>query len=217
MKNAILAVYCCTALAVHALERPLILKQFMDNNETSSHVTVVKNLTAEEKAFFWKNTVLSTNGVLLRTNFLDMQLTLNEQMYIDSNKSVNKSSELLKHISKKYDLNTIIGELQESENWINYFLQAPTGIAVLSIEDLVANDAKITLIADFFNTKVCNYDATLVLINGDKSLAKRVWVLGWTAGNIKFSLELPDEIQTSGSTKLTKTKVLNFAHKIICP
>ena len=62
------------AMNACATERPQVLKQFMDNNETTDYVTVVKNLTTEEKAFFWKNTKIDEDGILLRTNPLDKDL-----------------------------------------------------------------------------------------------------------------------------------------------
>lgn len=212
-------VLCMFFIAIQACatERPQVLKQFMDNNETVNHVTVVKKLTTEEKAFFWRNTKIDADGILIRTNPLDKDLTSTERMFANSTKAVNKSSKVFKYITKTFDTNTIIGEFIESENHINYFIKVPNGMAMLTIQDLAAEGYKVTVIADFLNVKIRDSGASLILLNGDKSSSKRIWVLSWHQNNIQFALELPDEIQANGKTKLTKDDVIEFAKKITRP
>lgn len=200
-----------------ATERPQVLKQFMDNNETANHVTVVKNLTAEEKTFFWRNTKIDADGILIRTNPLDKDLTSTERMFGNSKKQISKSSKVFKHIAKTFDISTIVGEFRESEYHINYFVKVPTGMAKLTILDLAAEGYKVTVVADFLNVKFRDANASLILLNGDKSSSKRIWILSWHKNNIQYDLELPDEIQSSGKTKLTKEDVIEFAKKITQP
>ena len=202
---------------VCATERPPVLKNFIDSNETDNRVTVVKNLSAEEKAFFWKNTKINDNGVILKNNPLDAQLTSIDRMFINSNKKINKSSKIFKYISKTFDSNNIISELPDSENRITYFIKMPSGIAMLTIHDLAADDYKVTVIADFMNVKINGNDATIVLINGEEKSNKRRWVLGWFVKDIAYDLQIPDEILANGKTKLTKDDVLEFAKKITRP
>jgi hypothetical protein len=205
------------AMNACATERPQVLKQFMDNNETAGYVTVVKNLTTEEKAFFWKNTKTDEDGILIRTNPLDKDLTSTERMFGNSKKTVDKSSKVFKHIAKTFDMATIVGEFRESEYHRNYFIKVPAGTAKLTILDLAAEDYKVTVIADFLNTKIRDSKASLILLNGDKLSSKRIWVLSWHKNNIQYDFELPDEIQLNGKTKLTKDDVINFATKITNP
>lgn len=200
-----------------ATERPPVLKQFMNNNETGNHVTIVKNLTAEEKAFFWKNTKLDAEGILVKSNPLDRDLTSIDRMLANSTKKVQKSSKLFRHISKNFDVNNIVGELLESEHHINYFIKVSTGIAVINILDLEAEGYKVTIVADFLNAKVRESDATLVLINAVEKSKKRQWTVSWVINNIEYKLSIPDEIQADGKTKLTKNDVIEFATKITPP
>ena len=112
---------------------------------------------------------------------------------------------------------TIVAEFRESEYHRNYFIKAPTGMAKLTILDLAAADYKVTIVADFLNTKIRDSKASLILLHGDKLSSKRIWVLSWYKNNIQYDFEIPDEIQTNGKTKLTKDDVINFATKITNP
>lgn len=204
-------------LNAHSAERPLILKKLIDNNESENHSTVVKILTDDEKKFFWQDTELDSNGTLLVTSKFNKKLDLIDRMQAESTKTVQRSKILFNQLSKKIDTKEFISELRESENRTTYFMSVPTGIAMITISDFVADGAKITIIADFLNVKVHDYPATLTLVKGDALLAKRVWKLSWINKNIQFELQIPDEVQTSGALKMTKADVINFATKITNP
>jgi hypothetical protein len=198
----------------YSTERPLILKKLMEKNEPENNTITIKVLTEDEKIFFWKDTKLDSDGTLLVASKFNKKLDLIDRMYANSTKAIQRSTILFNQLSKKIDLVEFVGELQESENRINYFISVPTGIAMITISDFVADGAKITLISDFLNVKVNEHPATLTIVMGDALLAKRVWKLTWINKNIQYELQIPDEIQTNGVLKLTKADIISFATKI---
>jgi hypothetical protein len=186
----------------------------MEKNEPENNTITIKVLTEDEKIFFWKDTKLDSDGTLLVASKFNKKLDLIDRMYANSTKAIQRSTILFNQLSKKIDLVEFVGELQESENRINYFISVPTGIAMITISDFVADGAKITLISDFLNVKVNEHPATLTIVMGDALLAKRVWKLTWINKNIQYELQIPDEIQTNGVLKLTKADIISFATKI---
>ena len=180
-------------------------------------VLVIKNLTAAEKAHYWNDRVLDSNGVIILNRAMDGSLTIIDRMFADSIKK-NISAQASDQLSKKVNVNTtVISELKEQIQRTNYFITSPTGLTMLTVWDILADGGQITMPRDSLNVKVRDSDAGLILMKGGESSKKRQWNLYWVEKNIYFELQIPDEVQANGSTQLTKEDILNFATKITNP
>jgi hypothetical protein len=180
-------------------------------------VLIIKNLTMAEKAHYWNDRVLDSNGVITLTRAMDGSLTLIDLMFADSTKK-NVFNQASNQLSKKVNANTtVISELKEQIHRTNYFIKGPTGVAMLTVWDVRADGGQITMPRDSLNVKVRDVDASLLFIKSGGASKKRQWDLSWVEKNINFELQIPDELQPSGVTKLTKMDVLDFAKKITTP
>lgn len=180
-------------------------------------VLVIKNLTAAEKVHYWNDRVLDSNGVITLTKAMDGSISLIDRMFADSTKK-NISTQAPNQLFRKINANiTVISELKEQISRTNYFIQSPTGVAMLTVWDIKADGGQVTVANDSLNVKIRDSDASLLFLKAGEGSKKRQWNLNWVEKNIYFELQIPDEIQPSGVTKLTKIDVLDFAKKITTP
>lgn len=194
-----------------AQERPVVIKNIMKKNIHDQSVTIVNNLTTEEKAFYWKNKIINFDGnieVIASADYLN----LIESMLDISKK---KSDIFSNRFSKQLATNNIISELIESPNRSTYFLESQVGVVMLTIWDFVVDDAKILLLRDFLNVQIFDVTASLVLVKSDDSLNKRLWKLSWINKNIQYELYVPDTIDSTNKTFLNRNDVLNLARKFV--
>ena len=183
----------------------------MKKNIHDQSVTIVNNLTTEEKAFYWKNKIINFDGnieVIASADYLN----LIESMLDISKK---KSDIFSNRFSKQLATNNIISELIESPNRSTYFLESQVGVVMLTIWDFVVDDAKILLLRDFLNVQIFDVTASLVLVKSDDSLNKRLWKLSWINKNIQYELYVPDTIDSTNKTFLNRNDVLNLARKFV--
>ena len=180
-------------------------------------VLIIKNLTPAEKASYWDDRVLDSNGVIALTRAMDGSLTVIDRMFTHSTKK-NIFAQASNQLSKKVNPNiTVISELKEQIHRTNYFITSPTGVAMLTVWDVQADGGQITTPRDALNVKIRDSDASLILLKGGESSKKRLWNLDWAEKNTYFELQIPDEIQANGKTRLTKDDVIGFAKKITQP
>jgi hypothetical protein len=194
-----------------AQERPDVIKKIMDKNIRDQSVTIVKDLTTEEKIFYWKNKFRNSDGYI-ETIASDDYLNLIESMLAISKKKADIFSN---RFSKQLVAKDILSELIESPNRSNYFIDSPTGVVMLTIWDFVADEAKILLLKDFLNVKIFHSTATLVLIKNENSLNKQLWKLSWINKNIQYELYVPDAAYAPNKSTLKRDDVLNLAKRIV--
>lgn len=148
-----------------------------DVNKYPIPVLVIKNLTKAEKAHYWNDRVLDSNGVINLTHAMDWSLTSIDRMFADSTKK-NIFNQPLDRLFKKVNPDiTVIGELKEQMQRTNYFIKSPTGVAMLTVWDVRSDGGQITMPRDSLNVKVRDVDAGLILIIGGEFSKKRQWNL----------------------------------------
>lgn len=194
-----------------AQERPDVIKKIMDKNIRDQSVTIVKKLTAEEKIFYWKNKVRNSDGNIETTASIDY-LNLIDSMLTISRKKADIFSN---RFSKQFATKKIISELVESPNRSTYFFESQSGVAMLTVWDFVADEAKILLLKDFLNVKIFNFDASLILIKNEASSSKRLWKLSWIDKNIQYELYVSESVDSENKITLKRNDILNLAKKII--
>jgi hypothetical protein len=194
-----------------AQERPNVVKKIMDTNIHDQSVTIVNDLTFEEKTFYWKNKVRNPDGNIETIASQDY-LNLINSMLIVSKKKAHIFSD---RFSKQLVAKDIISELIESPNRSTYFMESETGVIMLTIWDFVADDAKILLLKDFLNVKIFDVAASLVLVKNENSLSKQLWKLSWINKNIQYELYVPDSADSTNKSTLKKDDILNLAKRIV--
>ena len=189
----------------------------VDVNKNPIPALVIKDLSKAEKDHYWKNRTFDSNGVIILNFAADEALAVIESMFAHSAK---KSSfiQIENQLSKKISTSvSVISALKEQMRRTNYFINVPTGIAMLTIWDIKADGGQITMPRDALNVKVRESDASLLFIKGGAGSKKRQWNLSWVEKDTYFELQIPDEIQPSGVAKLKKEDILDFAIKFTNP
>lgn len=203
--------YFFVAITATAQERPDVIKKIMDKNIRDQSVTIVKNLTDEEKTFYWKNKSINSNGIIETIASTDY-LNLIDSMLAISQKKTDTFSN---RFSKQLAATEILSELIESPNRSNYFYEFQSGVVMLTVWDFVADDAKILLLKDFLNVKTFYSTASLVLVKNEKSSNKQLWKLSWINKNIQYELYIPDTGDSTNKSSLKKDDILNLARKFV--
>ena len=197
---------------VIATERPEVVKKLTDKNHSNQSITIIENLTDEEKIFYWKNKSKKSDDVIETTATYEY-LNLVDAMFAIS---IKKADALSNRFSKQIQIQNITSELVESPNRSSYFFEKQSdGIIMLTIWDFEADGSKIILINDFINTKFLDVIGSLVLIKNDNLLNKVLWKLNVINKNIQYELYVPDTIDSSGRTKLQKNDILDLMRKTI--
>lgn len=180
-----------------ATQPPPALTALVRDNAVIGTELIITELTAEQRAFIWKDTVRSPDGYL-RVNMAADYLKLVTGFRSDVEQTRSRTG--MARLRADYILPkgmVYAGSTPEDQYRTTLVFDDVAGGAVLTVWNFRAAGAKVTVIEEVLNQVIGGHRGTLALnvANGQKNA---LWKLAWSKDGISYELYVPDSLNPLG-------------------
>jgi hypothetical protein len=196
MQNLLLSVLSgFVASAAFAQTPPPEVSSLVRDSLAPGTVTVIKSLTAEQRAFIWKDTSRSRDGYL-RVQNTPSYLNLVADFRSDAKKTATGGAVV--RLRPSYALPdglTFTGAIHEDQYRTTLVFDDFAGGAVLTVWNFQKAGAKVSVIEEVLNQAVAGHRATLAL-NVAHNHKSALWKLAWWTADVGYELYVPDVLNS---------------------
>lgn len=181
----------------------------MGDKPATGAITVIRQLSAEQRAFIWKDTARGPDGYLRVRNepaYLDLVADFrNDAKRAPAGKPVARLRPG-HQLPGKMSLNTAIAE---DPHRTTYVFDDAGGGAALTIWNFQKAGAKVSVIEEVLNQSVGGHRGTLAL-NVANQHKNALWKLAWWDRGIGYELYVPDSLAANGLPQRRSRDIVNL-------
>lgn len=195
-KLLIIALMGAATSATLAQAPPQEVSALVGDNTATGTVSVIKKLTAEQRAFIWKDTSLSPDGYL-RVQNAPAYLNLVADFRSDSKKA--PAGIAMARLRPGYVLpNKMVfaASIYEDLYRTTLVFDDFAGGAALTVWNFQKAGAKVSVIEEVLNQVVGGHRGTLAL-NVAKEHKNALWKLAWWNDGVGYELYVPDSLNSN--------------------
>lgn len=185
---------CAAAAAAHT--PPPALTSLVGHNDAGGTLLIIKDMTAEQRAFIWRDTERGPDGYLRVQNSPDY-LQLVAGFRSDAGKPARAGMARLRPGCALPRGLVYGGAIPEDQNRTTLVFNSADGGAALTVWNFRQAGAKVTVIDEVLNQVVDGARGTLAL-NVAKGHKNALWKLTWWKNGIGYELYVPDALGRDG-------------------
>ena len=181
-----------------------------ENHAPPGSVTVIRNMTPEQRAVIWQDTVRDPEGYMRMTLWpKDVNLLPDLRKEAKRAPAMTGAPELRPGHVLPTNM-THGGTIAEDRHRTTFVFDDPRGGAALTVWDFRKAGGKMTVFDDMLNQVIDGTRGTLTL-SVDKSSRDALWKLGWQKDGIGYEAYVPTTLDVNGKPQRNATQMVVLA------